>query len=269
MMTTDASKYPPQSSCTTVTKHKQAPRHQVCGIRCSADRNIASFASNRLKGGEAHPLAADASDDALIKAIGQRDRHAMAVLYGRHHVRVYRFALRVTGDATLAEDIVSDVFLEVWRHADRFKSKAQVSTWLLAIARNKSITAVRRHCDEHLEVNALEIEDPADDPEALISKSDPRRAIQRALLQLSAAQREVIDLVYYHEKSVGEVATIIGVPAGTVKSRMFYARRRMKAVIETAERNGFFGAVGPRKNGKNNSRQAGPGRSADPARSEA
>ena len=269
MMTTDASKYPPQPSCATVTRHTQTPKHQVRGIRYSADRNIALFASNSPKGREAHPLGTDASDEALIKAIGQRDRHAMAVLYGRHHVRVYRFALRVTGDATLAEDIVSDVFLEVWRHADRFKSRAQVSTWLLAIARNKGITAVRRHCDEHLDVNTLEIEDPADDPEVLISKSDRRKAIQRVLLQLSAAQREVIDLVYYHEKSVGEVAKIIGIPASTVKTRMFYARRRMKAVIETAEHNGLFGAIGPRKNGQNNSRQAGPGPSADPAQSEA
>jgi len=269
MMTADASKYPPQSSCTTVTKHKQAPRHQVCGIRCSADRNVALLASNRLKGGEAHPLGTNASDEALIKAIGQRDRNAMAVLYGRHHVRVYHFALRVTGDATLDEDIVSDVFLEVWRHADRFKSRSQVSTWLLAIARNKGITAARRNRDEHLDIDTLEIEDPTDDPEVLTSRSDWSKAIQRALSQLSAAQREVIDLVYYHEKSVGEVAKITGVPASTVKTRMFYARRRMKAVIETADRNGLFGAVRPRRNGQNNSRQAGPGPSADPARSEA
>jgi RNA polymerase sigma-70 factor (ECF subfamily) len=243
----------------------QAPKHQVHGIRCSADRNIALFESNSLKRREAHSLGTDASDEAVIKAIGRRDRHAMAVLYGRHHVRVYRFARRVTGDATLAEDVVSDVFLEVWQRADRFKSRAQVSTWLLAIARNKSITAVRRHCGEHLDVNALEIEDPADDPEVLISKGDRRKALQRVLSRLSAAQREVIDLVYYHEKSVGEVAKIIGIPASTVKTRMFYARRRMKAVIETAEHNGLFGAVGPRRNGQNNSRQAGPGPSADPA----
>jgi len=264
MMTTHASTYPPQSACTTVTRHAQTPKHQVCGIRCSADRNIALFASNSLKRREVHPLGTDASDEALIKAIGQRDRHAMAVLYGRHHVRVYRFALRVTGDATLAEDIVSDVFLEVWRHADRFKSRAQVSTWLLAIARNKGITAVRRHCGEHLDVDTLEIEDPAYDPEVLISKSDRRKAIQSVLSQLSAAQREVIDLVYYHEKSVEEVAKIVGIPANTVKTRMFYARRRMKAVIETAERNGLFGAIGPRKNGQNSSRQAGQGPSEDP-----
>jgi RNA polymerase sigma-70 factor (ECF subfamily) len=187
-------------------------------IRFSADRTIGVFVSNFRKRREPHPLGTDASDEALIKAIARSDRHAMAVLYGRHHVRVYRFALRVTGDASLAEDIVSEVFLEVWRHADRFKSRAQVSTWLLAIARNKGVTAVKRRSDQQLDVETLEIDDPADDPEVLINKSDRSEAIRRCLSQLSAAQREVIDLVYYHEKSVGDVAKIVGAPASAVKN---------------------------------------------------
>jgi RNA polymerase sigma-70 factor, ECF subfamily len=203
-------------------------------IRLAADRMIGVLESSFRKGREAHPPGADASDGAIIKAIARSDRHAMAVLYGRHHVRVYRFALRVTGDATLAEDVVSEVFFEVWRHADRFKSRAQVSTWLLAIARNKAVTAVRRRSDQQLDVATLEIEDPADDPEVLINKSDRSEAIQRCLSQLSAVQREIIDLVYYHEKSVGDVAKIVGVPASTVKTRMFYARRRMKEILEAA-----------------------------------
>jgi hypothetical protein len=68
---------------------------------------------------EEHHLGAKASDDALVNAIGRGDRHAMTLLYGRHRVRVYRFALRITGDASSAEDVVSEVFLQVWRHADR------------------------------------------------------------------------------------------------------------------------------------------------------
>jgi RNA polymerase sigma-70 factor, ECF subfamily len=134
----------------------------------------------------------------------------------------------------LAEDIVSEAFFEVWRHADRFKSRAEVSTWLLAIARNKGVTAVKRRSGQQLDLKTLEIEDPADDPEVLINKSDRSEAIQRCLSQLSAVQREVIDLVYYHEKSVGDVAKIVGVPASTVKTRMFYARRRMKEILKAA-----------------------------------
>ena len=200
-------------------------------MRRTAQRTIGVFVSNFRKGREAHPLETDASDEALIRAIARSDRHAMAVLYRRHHVRVYRFALRVTGDASLAEDIVSEVFFEVWRHADGFKSRAQVSTWLLAIARNKGAAAVKRRSGQQLDVETLEIEDPADDPDVLINKSDRSEAIPRCLTQLSPVQREVIDLVYYHEKSVGDVAKIVGVPASTVKTRMFYARRRMQEIL--------------------------------------
>jgi RNA polymerase sigma-70 factor (ECF subfamily) len=181
------------------------------------------------------PLGQDASDETLITAIARGDRHAMALLYGRHHVRVYRFALRVTGNATSAEDIVSDVFLDVWRQADGFKAKSQVSTWLLAIARNKSISAVKRRCDQQLdERTAIDIQDPADDPEMSVEKTDRSAVIRTCLSRLSAVHREVVDLVYYHERSVEEVARIVGAPVSTVKTRMFYARRRMGELLKDA-----------------------------------
>jgi RNA polymerase sigma-70 factor, ECF subfamily len=186
------------------------------------------------KGCEEHLIGADASDDALIKAIGCGDRHAMALLYGRHHVRVYRFALRITDDASSAEDVVSEVFLEAWRKADRFEARAQVSTWLLAIARNKSRSEVQRRSANHLDWETIEIEDPADDAEISSQKRDRSELIRRCLSQLSAVQREVIDLVYYHDKSVTDVASIVGVPANTVKTRMFHARRRIGMFLKAA-----------------------------------
>ena len=102
----------------------------------------------RMGHSSSHP---NVSDNALIKAIALGDRQAMELLYSRHNVRVYRFSLRITGNATLAEDIVSEVFLDVWRRADGFKANSQVSTWLLAIARNKSLSAVRRRVDAPLD----------------------------------------------------------------------------------------------------------------------
>jgi RNA polymerase sigma-70 factor (ECF subfamily) len=180
----------------------------------------------------ARPVETGASDESLIEAVGAGDRHAMALLYARHHVRVYRFALRIVGDTTLAEDVVSDVFLDVWRHAERFNAAAQVSTWLLAIARNKSLSEVRRRSREHLDCESIEIPDPADGPEISAQKANRSEIIRRGLSQLSMAQREIIDLVYYHEKTVAEVAQIVGVPASTVKTRMFYARRRMREFLE-------------------------------------
>jgi len=177
----------------------------------------------------------DSSDEALISLIADGDKRAMQVLYARHNVRVYRFILRLTGNQSLAEDLVSEVFLDVWRQAEGFESKSQVSTWLLAIARYKALSALRRRTDEHLDDQmAAAIEDTADNPETMVGTKDRNTIVQKCLGQLSAAHREVIDLVYYHEKSVDEVAKIVGVPPATVKTRMFYARSKMADLLRDA-----------------------------------
>ena len=171
----------------------------------------------------------------MIRAVAAGDKRAMHTLYVRHNVRVFRFILRMIDNRSLAEDLVSEVFLDVWRKADCFKAKSQVSTWLLAIARNKALSALRRRSDEQLNDGALDmIEDPADDPETLVQKEDRSAIVQKCLAQLSAAHREVLDLVYYHEKSVDEISEIVRIPASTVKTRMFYARGRMETFLKLA-----------------------------------
>jgi len=175
------------------------------------------------------------SDEALIGAIAAGDRRAMQALYARHNVRIYRFVLRLTNDSSLAEDIVSEVFIDVWRGAEGFKVKSRVSTWMLAIARHKTLSALRRRSDEQLDEDAAAaIADPADDAETTANNRDRSAIVQQCLSQLSALHREVLDLVYYHEKSVDEVAEIVRVPANTVKTRMFYARKRMQTSLEAA-----------------------------------
>ena len=177
----------------------------------------------------------DSSDDMLISLIADGDKRAMQVLYARHNVKVYRFILRLTGNQSLAEDLVSEVFLDVWRQAEGFESKSQVSTWLLAIARYKALSALRRRTDEYLDDQmAATIEDTADNPETVVGTKDRNTIVQKCLTQLSPAHREVIDLVYYHEKSVEEVARIVGVPPATVKTRMFYARNKMADLLKQA-----------------------------------
>ncbi len=177
----------------------------------------------------------DSSDEMLISLIADGDKRAMQVLYARHNVKVYRFILRLTGNQSLAEDLVSEVFLDVWRQAEGFESKSQVSTWLLAIARYKALSALRRRTDEHLDDQmAATIEDTADNPETVVGTKDRNTIVQKCLTQLSPAHREVIDLVYYHEKSVDEVARIVGVPPATVKTRMFYARNKMADLLKQA-----------------------------------
>src|SRR5213075_2766914 len=166
-----------------------------------------------------------ASDEVLIRRIAGGDQLAMQTLFVRHRVALYRWLLRLVRDEALAEDLLSDVFLDVWRQAAKFEARSSVSTWLLAIARYKTLSARRRRIDAELE--SVIIADPADNPELVLQKKNQAELVRHSLARLSPEHGEVIDLVYYHGKSVREVAEIVGVAAATVKTRMFYARRRL------------------------------------------
>jgi len=181
-------------------------------------------------------LAAQAtSDEMLLDSITDGDRHAMHVLYARHHVRVYRFVLRMVRDAATAEDLTSQVFLDVWRTASQFQRRSQVSTWLLSIARFKALTALRQRRHEDIDQEEmLEIADDADTPEASLDRSTTCAILRACVAKLSPAHREIIDLVYYHEKSVEEAGKLIGIPQSTVKTRMFYARKQLADLLKTA-----------------------------------
>jgi RNA polymerase sigma-70 factor (ECF subfamily) len=174
-------------------------------------------------------------DNALIESIAPRDESAMKTLYERYSAHVFRFAVRIVRDQHLAEDITSEVFFEIWRQADNFESRAQVSTWLLAIARFKAWSAnrVRRQ----VSVDATELErmaDISDNPEEALLKLDRRTNLRAMLAQMSPEHREIIDLVYYHEKTISEVAEVIQVPTSTVKTRMFYARKALRRLLVSA-----------------------------------
>ena len=181
-------------------------------------------------------IAAQAtSDEMLLESIAGGEKAAMHVLYARHNVRVYRFILRMVGDATLAEDLVSQVFLDVWRTAGQFEGRSQVSTWLLAIGRFKALTALRNRKYEDVDQDEiLLIPDTAENPEACMNRSQTSASLRNAIAQLSPAHREIIDLIYYHEKSVEEVGQIVGIPQATVKTRMFYARKHLAQLLKQA-----------------------------------
>ncbi len=174
-------------------------------------------------------------DELLIQRIAAGDKAAMRTLFARHQLRMYRFVLRIVSDATLAEDVVSETFIEVWQHAGTFQGRSSVATWLLGIARYKALAAQRRRPTVSLDCkSAQNVVDPLHDPEAEVGKQDARTAIRRALTALSREHAEIIDLVYYQEKSIREIAEILGIPENTVKTRMFYARRRLAAIIAAA-----------------------------------
>jgi RNA polymerase sigma-70 factor (ECF subfamily) len=175
------------------------------------------------------------SDEMLIKRIANGEQLAMRLLFGRHQVQLYRWLVRLVRDETLAEDLLSEVFLDVWRQAVSFEGRSSVSTWLLAIARYKALSALRRRIDMQLDDEiAAAIPDTADNPERALQNKDRDELLRRSVARLSPEHGEVIDLVYYHGKSVKEVAEVVGVAEATVKTRMFYARRKLAELVEAA-----------------------------------
>jgi RNA polymerase sigma-70 factor (ECF subfamily) len=158
----------------------------------------------------------------------------MQALFARYRVALYRWLLRLVDDDALAEDLLSEVFLDVWRQAASFEGRSSVSTWLLAIARYKALSARRRRTDAELdEATVSTVPDMADDPEVALQKKNRAEALRQSLPRLSLEHREVIDLAYYHGRSVKEIAEIVGINEATVKTRMFYARRKLAELVET------------------------------------
>jgi RNA polymerase sigma-70 factor (ECF subfamily) len=178
--------------------------------------------------------ATSLSDEALLRQIASGDKSALRALLARHQVKVYRFALRIVRDAALAEDVVSETFFDAWRHAGRYEGRAAVSTWLIGIARHRALTAASRRPTESLDCEAARNAVDPSDPEADVGWKDTGAVIRRALGTLSREHAEIIDLVYYQEKSVRDVAEVLAILESTVKTRMFYARRRLAALVAAA-----------------------------------
>jgi RNA polymerase sigma-70 factor (ECF subfamily) len=175
------------------------------------------------------------SDTILIERIAGGDKLAMQALFARHRMSIYRWLLRFVSNETLAEDLLSEVFLDVWRQAGRFEGRASVSTWLISIARFKALSARRRRTEAELDEKIeTTVADPANDLEAALQEKNRGELLRQALIRLSPEHREIIDLVYYHEKSVDECAHILGIPAATVKTRMFYARKKLAELVKGA-----------------------------------
>jgi RNA polymerase sigma-70 factor (ECF subfamily) len=169
-----------------------------------------------------------------MERIAAGDRRAMSLLYARHSTRIYRFVLRfIAGDPGLAEDIVSEAFLEVWKQASRFEGRAQASTWMLSIARHRALSALRKPRHDQLDdAMAANIPDDFDNADVMLQKQRRANVLRESLSALSPSHREIIDLVYYHGMSIAQVAEVTRVPQSTVKTRMFYARKRLAALLD-------------------------------------
>ena len=159
----------------------------------------------------------------------------MHALFARHRTSIYRWLLRFVSNETLAEDLLSEVFLDVWRQAGRFEGRSSVATWLLSIARFKALSARRRRTDAELDEGIEStLVDPSNDPETALQEKNRGEVLREALTRLSTEHSEIIDLVCYHEKSIEECAQILAIPSATVKTRMFYARKKLAELGERA-----------------------------------
>jgi len=174
------------------------------------------------------------SDHELLVGISAREQSAMEELFDRYERQVYRFILRNFKDESLAEDVTAETFCEIWRRAAAsFKGQARVSTWLLAIARNIAISTLRRRSEQTLEEGAaLSLEDRADNPEVAAVKKQRKVIVAHCLNSLSAQQRELIEFFYFQDKPIAEMATLLGIPINTVKTRMFHVRNLLKKTLK-------------------------------------
>ncbi len=176
-----------------------------------------------------------ADDRQLIAGIVSEDQRALRSLIARHQLRVFRFITRIVRDEAVAEELTNEVFLEAWRNAKTFEGRSSPGTWLLSIAHNRAISSLRKRREQNWdEDKANEIADTDDDPEVVAQKADKSAVMRRCLDSLTVEHREIIDLVYYHEQSIAEASAVLGIPEATVKTRMFYARKRLSEVMKAA-----------------------------------
>lgn len=179
------------------------------------------------------PGRTETPDGELLSQIARHDRLALRKLFERYQRRMFVYLARLTRDDRMAEDLVNEVFLVIWRNAGTYRGSSKASTWMFAIAHNKAISALRKRRESQWdEDEAMQIEDPGPDPAQMAESADLARVINSLLDQLSPDHRAVIELTYYQEMSIAEIAEVMNCPANTVKTRMFHARKRLKELLQ-------------------------------------
>ena len=180
-------------------------------------------------------MYASADDGQLIAQVAATDEAAMRELFLRHRQKVSAFIRRVLSDEAVVEELTSEVFLEVWRGARNFQGRSAVTTWIFSIAHYRALNVLKKRGEDNWdEDDALQIADERDDPEVTAQKADKSALLRRCSEELTPLQREIIDLVYYHEMSVREVSEVLDIPEGTVKTRLFKARNRLEKLLHEA-----------------------------------
>jgi RNA polymerase sigma-70 factor, ECF subfamily len=175
------------------------------------------------------------TDEALLELVARSDDAALAELYDRYSRQAYGLALRIIRDEALAQDAVQEAFLAVWRTADRYLGeRARASTWLLTIVHRRSVDVVRREERRRGEVLEDRHGPSGDATDAKVDLRERRIAVQRVLKKLPDDQRQALELAYYGGLTQSELAERLGVPIGTIKSRMFAGLSRLRDLLAEA-----------------------------------
>lgn len=176
--------------------------------------------------------AGEAVELALLAGIRRGRRAEFDALYRLYHPRLWRFLVHMLRQGEQVEEALNDTMLVVWQRADSFDGRSKLSTWVFGIAYRKALKALSRL---DLPVGADDIDEPADSgpgPEQQLGLAQLRGRLAAALAELSPEHRAVVELCYFHDMAYGEIADVVGCPPETVKTRMFYARRRLRLLLD-------------------------------------
>ncbi len=171
----------------------------------------------------------------LLQGIRHGRRADFESMYRIYHPRLQRFLAQLLRQGDLVEEALNDTMMVVWQRADAFDGRSRLSTWIFGIAYRKALKALSR-LDLPVDAEpADERQDPSPGPEQRLAQNQLRVRLQRALGQLSVDHRAVIGLCYFHDMSYEDIAHVVGCPPETVKTRMFYARRRLRLLLADLE----------------------------------
>lgn len=182
-----------------------------------------------------HPGAPELSDSTLLALIaGQRDRSALAALFSQFGPRVKAMMLKLGAGDALAEDLVQETFLSVWRKAHLYSAeRGAVATWIFTIARNLRIDQVRRQSNKPYEdLETVNLESDAPIASTTLEQGEIVARVTKALTTLPVEQQEVVRLSFLHDLPHAQIAEKVGIPLGTVKSRLRLAYERLRPLLE-------------------------------------
>jgi RNA polymerase sigma-70 factor (ECF subfamily) len=176
-----------------------------------------------------------------IQQIAGGDRDAFEKLYKAYAARLFRYLFSVIGDADVAEELANDVLVAAWKGAGQFKGESKPSTWLFGIAHHKALNELRRRQPQIVDIDqASQIASTGEGPDTAVRRESLEQSVRFALRALSPEHREVVELTFYQGLSYQEIAEIMQCPVNTVKTRMFYAKKKLQ---EGLEKEGIIGGT--------------------------